>query len=174
MTMSKTVLQGMRRTIFFACFFLYAFPTLAQEKTLPTAPSFTVRDINNRLINTASLISQGPLIIYFWATCCAPCKAELKALKKIITKHKDNNLRVLAISQDSPSEVAKVKQTVKTQRLPFIIAMDKDKSIGQKYFVKALPSLYLIGTDGRVHVHTRGFVKGDEVKLEKEIREILN
>ena len=51
--------------------------------------------------------------------------------------------------------------------------MNKDKIIGQKYFVNALPSLYLIGTDGKVHLHSRGFITGDEVTREMEIREIL-
>lgn len=172
--MKTTVSAGMRGTMLLACFICCAFPIPAQEKSFPAAPSFTVRDLDNKLIGTDSLIAQGPLIIDFWATWCVPCMAEFKALKKIVAQHKDKNLQVLAISQDEPSEVAKVRQTAKTRRLPFIIAMDKDKSIGQKYFVNALPSLYLIGTDGKVHLHTRGFTRSDEVKLEKEIREILN
>jgi len=163
----------MQRIISFACLLFFTLPIRAQEQSLPTAPSFTVRDINNKLISTDSLIAKGPLIIDFWASWCAPCMAEFNALKKIAAEHKDKNLQVLAISQDTPSEVAKVKQTVKTRRVPFIVAMDKDKSIGQKYFVNALPSLYLIGIDGKVHLRTRGFVTGDDVKLEKEIREFL-
>jgi cytochrome c biogenesis protein CcmG, thiol:disulfide interchange protein DsbE len=154
--------------LFFICLYVHA-----QEQALPTAPSFTVRDIGNKLVNTDSLIADGPLIIDFWATWCAPCMAEFRALKKIVKQHKDKNLRVLAINQDAPSEIAKVKQTVKTRRLPFIVAIDKDKSIGQKYHVNALPTLFLVGTDGKVHLRTRGFVSGDGVKLEKEIRDLL-
>jgi peroxiredoxin len=171
--METTIATGMRRIILFTCLFFHAFPIWAQQKTLPKAPSFIVRDINNKLISTDSLIRHGPLIIDFWATWCAPCLAEFKTIKKIVAANKDKNLKVLAISQDAPSEIAKVKQTAKTRRLPFIIAIDTDKSIGQKYFISALPSLYLIGTDGNVHLHTRGFVTSDEGKLEKAIREIL-
>lgn len=158
---------------FFVCLLFFTASTFSQEQSLPTAPSFSVRTLNNDLVSTDSLIGKGPLIIDFWATWCAPCMAEFKALKKIAAEHKDKHLQVLAISQDAPSEIAKVRQTVKTRRLPFIVAIDRDKSIGQKYFVNALPSLYLIGTDGKVHLRTRGFVTGDEVKLEKEIRELL-
>ncbi len=171
--MKTMVSTGMRGIFFFACLFLHALPATAQEKQLPTAPSFTVHDLDNKLVSTDSLIEKGPLIIDFWATWCVPCMSEFKFLKRIVAEHKDKNLKVLAISQDAPSEDAKVRQTVRSRRLPFIVAMDRDKTIGRKYFVSALPSLYLIGTDGKVHLHTRGFVASDEVKLEKEIREIL-
>ena len=171
--MKTTISTGMRRTVLFACLFFSAFPVPAQEKALPIAPSFTVRDLNNKLISTDSLIARGPLIIGFWATWCASCMAEFTELKKIVAKFSDNNLQVLAISQDAASEVSRVRQTVKSRRLPFIVAIDRDKSIGQKYFVNALPSLYLVGTDGKVHMYSRGFVTGDELKLEKGIRAIL-
>lgn len=171
--MIRTHSTGTRLRAVLVCLFFISTFIHAQKQSLPAAPQITVRDISNKLVNTDSLIADGPLIIDFWATWCAPCMAEFRALKKIVKQHKNKNLRVLAISQDAPSEIAKVKQTVKTHRLPFIVAIDKDKRIGQKYHVNALPSLFLVGTDGKVHLRTRGFVSGDEIKLEKEIRDLL-
>jgi peroxiredoxin len=134
---------------------------------LPTAPRFTLRDINNRLVSTDSLIARGPLIIDFWATWCVPCMAEFRAIEKLLKKHADKKLTVLAISEDGPSEAAKVKQMATTKKWPFIVAMDKGRNIAQKFNVSALPSLFLIGSDGKIRLTSRGYVTGDEAKLEK-------
>jgi thiol-disulfide isomerase/thioredoxin len=136
---------------------------------LPTAPRFTVRDINNRLVSIDSLIVRGPLIIDFWATWCAPCMAEFRAIEKIIKKFGDKNLTVLAISEDGPSEAAKVKQMAATKKWPFIIVMDNGRNIAQKFNVDAMPSLFLLGKNGKIRMNSRGYAIGDEAKLEKEL-----
>lgn len=141
---------------------------------LPTAPDFTARDIHNRLISTDSLRNQGPLIIDFWATWCAPCLAEFKELTKLVEKFKDDKLTVLAINEDGPAEVTKVKQMAALKKWPFIIVMDNGKTIAQKFHVQALPGLFLIGSDGKIRISNRGFIIGDETKLEKEIRDLLD
>ncbi|MBN1309275.1 MAG: TlpA family protein disulfide reductase [Chitinispirillaceae bacterium] len=138
--------------------------------TLSSVPRFTARDINNSLVSIDSLIARGPLIVDFWATWCAPCIAEFKVIEKIVKKNKDKNLTVLAVSEDGPSEAARVKQMVRMKKWPFIVVMDNGRSIAQKFNVTALPALFLIGSDGKIHMHTRGFVPGDEAKLEEKLR----
>ena len=140
----------------------------------PKAPAFTARDIKNKLVFSDSLLAHGPLIIDFWATWCKPCIEEFKALKKIVKKYASQNLRVLAVNEDGPSEITKVKRMVAMKRWPFIVVMDNGKAIMQKYNVVALPSLFLVGSDGTIHLVTRGYVPGDEVKLEEKIRELFS
>ena len=61
--MKTIAATGMRGTILFVCLLLYAFPIPAQKKSLPRAPSFTIHDLDNKLISTDGLITPGPLII---------------------------------------------------------------------------------------------------------------
>jgi thiol-disulfide isomerase/thioredoxin len=136
----------------------------------PAAPRFVVRDINNRLVSIDSLIARGPLIIDFWATWCAPCMAEFRAIEKLVKKYGDGKPTVLAISEDGPSEAARVKQMAISKKWPFIVAMDNGRAIAQKFNVDAMPTLFLIGGDGKIRLSTRGYVTGDEVKLEEELR----
>lgn len=161
-----------RRALLVACIlfsFIVSSIGAAPGGDLPTAPRFTVRDINNRLVSIDSLILRGPLIIDFWATWCAPCRAEIRAIEKLVKKYGEKNLTVLAISEDGPSEAAKVKQMAATNKWPFIIVMDNGRSIAQKFNVDAMPSLFLLGKNGKIRMNSRGYAIGDEAKLEKEL-----
>jgi peroxiredoxin len=154
-------------TLFLPC------ATVAAGTDLPSAPSFTVRDIDNRLISTDSLIKRGPLIVDFWATWCTHCIREMKALQGIVEKYGSDRVTVLAVSQDSPAELTKVKQAAKTKKWPFIVVVDNGKSITQKFQANALPALFLVGGDGKIHAMSRGFSPGDETKLDEIIGEML-
>jgi len=140
----------------------------------PAAPSFTIRDIRNKLIVTDSLLKKGPVIIDFWATWCVHCMTEMKALQHLVDTIGHDRFTVLAISQDGPAERSKVIQTASVKKWPFIIAIDNGKSVSRSYQVNALPALFLIGTDGRIHVFSRGFSAGDEAALEATLRRMLD
>lgn len=164
-----------RTLLCFACFiFFFVIPSAADESNvLHKAPAITARDLSNRLVFSDSLTARGPLIIDFWATWCSPCIAEFKIIKKLVKKYADRNLTVLAVNEDGPSEITKVRQMVAMKKWPFVIVMDKGKAIAQKYHVTSLPALFLVGTDGKIHFTAKGFTTGDETELEKKILSLL-
>jgi cytochrome c biogenesis protein CcmG/thiol:disulfide interchange protein DsbE len=173
--MTCTASQRTRTDFRFACvFFLCVFLAHGADpkRNLADAPSFIARDINNRVVSIDSLRVKGPVVVDFWATWCVPCLLELKALKKLAKQYKDKQLTVVAISQDNPGEIAKVKQMVAAKKWPFIVVIDAGKKIAAKYQVRSVPALFLVQADGKVLYSSRGFVTGDEVKLEEAIREL--
>lgn len=159
-----------------ACFLFFITISICcagSEAGFPTAPSIIARDIKNKLVSSDSLRQKGPVIVDFWATWCKPCMAEFKALTKLVKKYRQHNLTVIAVSQDGPAEAAKVKQLAAAKKWPFIVMMDNGKKIAAQFQVRATPETFLIGTDGTIHAAHRGYIPGDEVKLEEEIRDLL-
>jgi cytochrome c biogenesis protein CcmG/thiol:disulfide interchange protein DsbE len=68
----KTILS--LSLVFFTYITAFSQDTHATENQLKKLPSVNLKDINGKSVNTASIDVQGPIIISFWATWCAPCK----------------------------------------------------------------------------------------------------
>jgi len=149
----------------FLTVFAFAAPT--------TAPDFTLPDIAGNNYQLAKNFGKGPILINFWATWCLPCRSEMKALKKIYKKYKDDGLQILSISVDDPRTVSKVKGAVRTNRYPFTVLLDTNSEVFQLYQGTNPPLSILIDKNGEiVYTHT-GYRKGDEINLQKKIAKLL-
>jgi peroxiredoxin len=150
---------------------LSLWPTAALD--IGRAPDFTLRDIRGKTVNGAKLFAQGPVIVDFWATWCVPCRPELKALANIHKKYKDSGLTILAISEDGVEETARVKQFVRTEKMPFVVIVDRNKELIKLFHASAVPTLFLIEKGGKIRATHIGFLSGDDKKIEKEVASLI-
>ena len=140
-----------------------------QEK----APDFVLPDIEGNNYQLWENLGKGPIVINFWATWCIPCREEMKKLKKIYKKYKDDGLVILSISIDDPKTVGKVKGFVNTYKYPFTFLLDTNNEVIQLYQGTNPPYTVLLDKDGTiVYTHT-GYRKGDEKKLAEQIEYLL-
>jgi peroxiredoxin len=150
---------------------LSMWPTAALD--IGRAPDFTIRDIRGETVNGPILFAQGPVIVDFWATWCVPCRPELKALAKIHKKYKDSGLTILAISEDGVEETARVKQFVRTEKMPFVVTVDRSRQLMKMFHVSGVPTLFLIEKGGKIRATHVGFFPGDDQKIEKEVASLI-
>lgn len=98
------------------------------------------------------------VLIDFWATWCEPCVRTLPLLDDLAASHPDR-LLVVSITkfygpdyggQNPDGELSQIKDFVSSQLLqhPVIVA-DTDENI-QNYRVETLPTVVIVGPDGRV------------------------
>jgi cytochrome c biogenesis protein CcmG, thiol:disulfide interchange protein DsbE len=66
------------------------------------------------------------VVINFWATWCAPCRAEMPALDAYYRKHRGEGLVVLALSMDDPKAEAKVREVMKAFAFPAALGTQSD------------------------------------------------
>ncbi len=138
-------------------------PQTASYLNLPVA------DIDGNSRKVAEYLKEGPVYITFWALWCVPCLSELKSLKSVMAEHQGGKFTILAVNQDSPRSLAKVKSYVYSQELPFPVLLDPNTQLFQAFNGRVLPLGVLLDRNGRI-VRTRtGYIPGDEKEIEREI-----
>lgn len=58
------------------------------------------------------------LLVNFWASWCAPCRAEMPEIEAYYRAHRAQGLAVLALSMDEPADEAKVRELAKGWSFP--------------------------------------------------------
>lgn len=86
------------------------------------------------------------VLVNFWATWCAPCRAEMPAIDAFYRAHKDEGLSVIAISLDEPEDEAKVRQVMSAFSFPAaMIAQTQAKAYGRFW---RLPLTFVVDRAG--------------------------
>ena len=95
------------------------------------------------------------LVVDFWASWCAPCKASFPALGKINTDYALRGVVLVGVSVD---EKASAYATfVKKQAPPFPALHDTAQRLVRLVEVPAMPTTYVIGRDGKVRSIHAGY-----------------
>ncbi len=123
------------------------------------APAFTlVNDKGEK--NTLQNFTAGKkyVLLDFWASWCAPCRKSIPGLKELYSKYADKGFQIVSISTDK-NEQDWIKAAHEEQ-LPWLSFLDR-QSVADAFNVKAIPSLFLIDSSGKV---VKAFTGADGVK----------
>ena len=147
----------------------------AKSPETGSAQDFTTRDVDGNTVRLSDHIGKRVVLIDFWSTYCQPCLAQFPHLNRIYAANKDKGFVVLAISMDGPETVAEVPSFAKRNGMTFPVVLDEDSSIASIYNPKkSAPLSVLISKSGQLSRVHEGYNSGDEVTLEKHVRELLD
>lgn len=93
------------------------------------------------------------VVLNFWATWCPPCQREMPSLERLRMQMKGRPLEIVAVSSaETPEEV---NTYLAKMKLGFPILLDTDSSNTRRWKVFALPTTFVLDTEGQVrHVLT--------------------
>ena len=138
-----------------------------------TIPDLRLKLLNGQKITIHELLKDGPLMIDFWATWCKPCKKVMKYLDQYHQDYADQGFKVLMINQDTPRSLGKVKSYIRSQNHQFFIGLDPNKKIAKKLNGEVMPTMILVDKDGFIKWRHQGYIPGEEIEIEKQIKLIL-
>ena len=137
----------MKKTMLMIIYLVMIVPIGAKVEIENKLPKMSLKLLNGKLINISSFLENGPILINFWATWCAPCLKEMKFLDKFNKKYIDSGFQVVSINTDTPRSLSKVKSFVKSRGYSFNILLDPKSEYIRKAGGKVLPYLLLVNTD---------------------------
>jgi thiol-disulfide isomerase/thioredoxin len=111
------------------------------------APDFTLTDLGGKEVTLASL--KGKVVLLdFWATWCGPCKAAMPTMQKLHDDYKDKGVVILGVNTwEQEADAAKAYMTKKKFTYGCLLKGDE---LAAAYGVRGIPTLVVIGKDGKV------------------------
>ena len=138
------------------------------------APDFAVAAAANGKGKIALSRLRGKVVLVdFWGTFCEPCKKSFPKLQDLNTKYSTSGLRIVGISEDEADDKDKIPGFASNYGAKFPLGWDQDKAIAKSYKPDTMPSSFIIDKKGVVRYAHVGFHDGEEVEIEKEIKELL-
>ena len=150
----------------------------ADANEAPAKPKFSVGDTppvdlglsrdNEKILTTQ--YAGKVLVVTFWASWCAPCRAEIPVLEKIQQFAKDR-LQVVAVNIESRDTFRELHRKLGTMAIKF--TNDELKRAANAYGVNGIPHMLIIGQDGKIVGVHRGYSEKAIPRLAKEIDQAL-
>lgn len=136
--------------------------------------AFELKTVDGEAYRLEDDLGKSVIILDFWATWCKPCLRELPHINKIYEQYKDQNLKVYAISIDTPASKSQIKPTISRYNFTFPILLDPDNTVIRNYSpARNVPYLVVIGASGEIVREFSGYKPGDENIVESIVKEEL-
>jgi thiol-disulfide isomerase/thioredoxin len=128
------------------------------------APALKGTDLGGKRVDIAT--SRGrTTVINFWASWCAPCRAESDGLRAVAQTSPD--VAFLGVDEDHDNRPAAVT-FARAHRLPYPSAWDNESTIATDWVVSGLPQTFVVDASGKVAARFFGPV------TESELTEMLH
>ncbi len=155
---------------------LFSSALRAQEPTAETSlsqkkvPSVKLVDMSGKAVNTADLTLNGPVIISFWATWCAPCKKELNTIHELYEDWvEETGVTLIAIAIDDEKTKSQVAVYVNGKAWDYTVLMDPNWDFKRAMGVNNVPHTFLVDKNGNIVYSHNNYAPGDEEKLYQEL-----
>lgn len=149
-------------------------PVIVKFASSPAlAPEFTMKDLSGETISSSGFPGKV-VLLSFWATWCPPCRLEIPELIDLQKRYKDR-LQIIGISMDdtdTPAEVKHVHDVATELGINYPVILADQKLIDEYGGVPALPTTFVLNTNGRVVQKHMGLYGEDD--FDTEIRLLAN
>lgn len=141
-------------------------PSVRFVKNPRQVPDLTMTTLDGKTISTKDLA--GKVVIFnFWATWCAPCRAEIPDLVKLQDQYKDQLVIIGVLSEDDPGP--HVLRFAAEYKINYPI-VPETKELGAIFTgIYALPTTFMVGPDLKVMQKHIGQIRPSQIELEARV-----
>jgi thiol-disulfide isomerase/thioredoxin len=133
------------------------------------APKLELKDVEGRALRLSDYKGRV-VLLNFWATWCAPCRAEMPDLVKWQRKYKGKGLQVIGVTYP-PEELAEVRAFIKRFQVNYPVALGEEQTKAMFDEGDILPITVVIDKNGMIREVIRGIIFPEE--FEHKVRPLL-
>jgi len=133
--------------IFAATFALFSLFSLRLEGG--ESKDFSLIDLNGNRVNLFHLASDKPLLLYFWASWCKPCR-RISPQVSTLAKEYQGRIAVFGINVGGVDSLKAVKKYAKRYEINYPLLIDKNNETVEAYSVHAIPTVLLLDAKGKI------------------------
>jgi thiol-disulfide isomerase/thioredoxin len=131
----------------------------------PILKRLELPDLEGETVPLSSFLDRGPVLLDFWATWCKPCLLAMPELQELYGDLGPRGLQVIAINEDGPRNVAKVRPFLKSNGYDFPVLLDLNREAQRQLQALALPTTLVLDPQGVVLHSSFGYRPGEYEKL---------
>ncbi|MBA3848727.1 MAG: hypothetical protein C0502_01870 [Opitutus sp.] len=158
---------ALRSALLAALFLFGSPPALLHAQPAPGDPFPRLAD--HALEGSLPELDGRLVLVDFWASWCAPCKAAFPALARIHADYSARGVTLVGVSVDEKASA--YAAFVKRHRPPFATVRDAAHKLAGAAKIPSLPTTVLVGRDGHVLAVFAGY---HGAKSDAEIRTALD
>ena len=125
------------------------------------APPFTLKGVKGSTVSLAAY--KGRVVLLdFWATWCGPCRIEMPRVEKLYQELRPKGLVVFGVN--FAEDATTVKNFLAKNPYTIPILLDAQGDVGRAYEADAIPTMVVIGRDGKVSSYFQGVRDEDALR----------
>ena len=121
---------------------------LANVQVGDESPDFSATDLQGRQVTLSGFRDHKVVVVDFWATWCMPCVLAMPKLQELHEEFKGRDVEVLAVNLGEDPDM--IRRFLELKKYTFRVVPDRNRMIGNRFGVRAIPALVVIDADGRI------------------------
>ncbi len=132
------------------------------------APALTLPALDGHAVSLADYRGKTVVLAY-WASWCTPCRAEVPVLNRLYNRgvNPGHEFEILAISVDENRAAAEA--FARETGMTFPVLFDPGQKSIDAFHVDSVPSLIVVGPDGKITYGRGGFDQRTQIELAQKL-----
>lgn len=134
------------------------------------SPDFKIRTLSGEVVSSKALLGQT-VVLEFWATWCPACVSSLPALNTFEQSiQEDDTVSVYSVHVPKGAFAPAVEAFMNRRNYSFSVILDRNAQLSRAFQIESIPTLIVIGPDGRVRHVKNGALGGSPEEGAQRIR----
>lgn len=135
-------------------------------------PSFSLAGWDGTPVASASFAGK-PVVVDFWASWCAPCRAALPALDQMARRLRARGITVVAVNIDRDRAAADSWLAERLSDRIVTLARDPEGAFLARCGASGMPTVYVVDRDGVVRFAASGYAPERVADVERAAGELV-